>query len=275
MADLPVLQEGSRGTYVTWLQLNLNGLALNYNEFPTNGVFDKKTSDALKNFQDRFTIDPSGTTNAITWKVLNNNVMAVQKLLKSRGLYSGTVDGWYGPKTEEAVRRFQSENGLYPTQIVDPRTRQKLFNPHPKDHFETRPTSIELSSLNPRVAAMARKFLELTKKNNMDVRIITAFRSWDEEDKLYAQGRWAPGQIVTNARGGDSYHNWGLAFDAAPFEQGKMSTDVAKFKQMGALGEQAGLKWGGTFRAIVDYPHFQYTFELNTWDLLNGVRPPA
>ncbi len=275
MADLPVLQEGSRGTYVTWLQLNLNGLALNYNEFPTNGVFDKKTSDALKNFQDRFTIDPSGTTNAITWKVLNNNVMAVQKLLKSRGLYSGTVDGWYGPKTEEAVRRFQSENGLYPTQIVDPRTRQKLFNPHPKDHFETRPTSIELSSLNPRVAAMARKFLELTKKNNMDVRIITAFRSWDEEDKLYAQGRWAPGQIVTNARGGDSYHNWGLAFDAAPFEQGKMLTDVAKFKQMGALGEQAGLKWGGTFRAIVDYPHFQYTFGLNTWDLLNGVRPPA
>ena len=275
MADLPVLQEGSRGTYVTLLQLNLNGLALNYNEFPTNGVFDKKTSDALKNFQDRFTIDPSGTTNAITWKVLNNNVMAVQKLLKSRGLYSGTVDGWYGPKTEEAVRRFQSENGLYPTQIVDPRTRQKLFNPHPKDHFETRPTSIELNSLNPRVAAMARKFLELTKKNNMDVRIITAFRSWDEEDKLYAQGRWAPGQIVTNARGGDSYHNWGLAFDAAPFEQGKMTNDVAKFKQMGALGEQAGLKWGGTFRALVDYPHFQYTFGLNTWDLLNGVRPPA
>ncbi len=275
MADLPVLQESSRGTYVTWLQLNMNGLALNYNEFPTNGIFDQKTSDALKNFQDRFTIDPSGSTNAVTWKVLNNNVMAVQKLLKSRGLYDGAIDGWYGSKTEDAVRRFQSESGLYPTQIVDPRTRQKLFNPHPKEHFETRPTSIDLSSLNPRVAAMARNFLELTRKHNLDVRIITAFRSWEEEDKLYAQGRWTPGQIVTNARGGDSYHNWGLAFDAAPYEHGKMSMDVAKFKQMGALGEQAGLKWGGTFRAIVDYPHFQYTFGLNTWDLLNGVRPPA
>ncbi len=275
MADLPVLQEGSRGTYVTWLQLNMNGLALNYNEFATNGVFDKKTSDALKNFQDRFTIYPSGSTNAVTWKVLNNNVMAVQKLLKSRGLYAGALDGWYGPKTEDSVRRFQSENGLYPTQIVDPRTRQKLFNPHPKDHFETRSTSIELTSLNPRVAAMARKFLELARRNNLDIRIITAFRSWDEEDKLYAQGRWAPGQIVTNARGGDSYHNWGLAFDAAPFEQGKMTNDMGKFKQMGAFGEQVGLKWGGTFRALVDYPHFQYTFDLNTWDLLNGVRPPA
>lgn len=81
------------------------------------------------------------------------------------------------------------------------------------------------------------------------------------------------GQIVTNARGGDSYHNWGLAFDAAPFEGGQISSDQQKFIQMGHLGQQVGLQWGGTFKAIVDYPHFQYTFGLNTWDLLNGVRP--
>ena len=73
--------------------------------------------------------------------------------------------------------------------------------------------------------------------------------------------------------GGESYHNWGLAFDAAPFENGVKSNDVKKFKTMGRLGEQVGLEWGGGFKDLIDYPHFQYTFGLSTEDLLNGVTP--
>ena len=42
---------------------------------------------------------------------------------------------------------------------------------------------------------------------------------------------------------------------------------------MGKLGEQVGLEWGGSFKSIVDYPHYQYTFGLSTEDLLNGKRP--
>ncbi len=275
MPSLPIIHVGSKGSFVTLLQLNLNGLALNYNNFAVDGVFDNKTSDALKNFQDRFTLNPTGSADDVTWKILDANVKAVQKLLNSRGYPPLKPDGWYGPLTKNTVRKFQTDNGLYPTEIVDPRTRQKLFNPHPKDNFESRPSSNELSSLQPHVAALAKKFLILTQENHLDVQIYTAFRSWDEEDRLYAQGRWASGQIVTNARGGDSYHNWGLAFDAAPYVKGKISNDTSAFKRMGALGEQVGLQWGGTFRSLVDYPHFQYTFGLNTWDLLNGVRPPA
>ena len=74
--------------------------------------------------------------------------------------------------------------------------------------------------------------------------------------------------------GGDSYHNWGLAFDAAPYENGQISNDTKKYAKMGQLGQQVGLEWGGTFKSIVDLPHFQYTFGLNTWSLLNGARPP-
>lgn len=275
MPNLPIIHVGSKGSFVTLLQLNLNGLALNYNNFAVDGVFDNKTSDALKNFQDRFTLNPTGSADDVTWKILDANVKAVQKLLNSRGYPPLKLDGWYGPLTKNTVRKFQTDNGLYPSEIVDPRTRQKLFNPHPKDNFESRPSSNELSSLSPHVASLAQKFLKLTQTNHLDVQIYTAFRSWEEEDRLYAQGRWAPGQIVTNARGGDSYHNWGLAFDAAPYVKGKISNDTSAFKRMGALGEQVGLQWGGTFRSLVDYPHFQYTFGLNTWDLLNGVRPHA
>ena len=273
MATLPKIQIGSTGSYVRLLQINLTGLALNYNGFAIDGVFDTKTEKAVKNFQDRFMLNPTGVVSTSTWRVLNDNVRAVQNLLNAKGYQTGYPDGHFGPMTTNAVRRFQTDNGLYPSGIVEPRTRQKLFNPYPKDNFESRPSSNNLSSLNPHVALLARRFLRLAKENNLDVRITAAFRSWSEEDRLFAQGRWAPGPIVTNARGGDSYHNWGLAFDAAPFEGGQISSDQQKFIQMGHLGQQVGLQWGGTFKAIVDYPHFQYTFGLNTWDLLNGVRP--
>jgi peptidoglycan L-alanyl-D-glutamate endopeptidase CwlK len=275
MPVLPILKLGSTGHYVKLLQMDLNGLALNYNDFAIDGVFDIKTSEVTKNFQDRFELPSDGVVDPVTWKVLLENVKAVQKLLNSRGYHSGYPDGWFGITTTNAVQKFQRDNGLYPTGIVDPRTRQRLFNPHPKDNFEYRPSSKDLNSLNPHVALLARKFLELARANNLDVRITTAFRSWDEQDRLFAQGRWVPGNVVTNARGGDSYHNWGLAFDAAPYENGEISNDTAKFIRMGHLGQQVGLQWGGTFKNIVDYPHFQYTFGLNTWDLLNGVRPPA
>jgi peptidoglycan LD-endopeptidase CwlK len=56
-----------------------------------------------------------------------------------------------------AVLQFQRDNGLAQTGIVDPRTRQKLFNPFPKDGFDTRPSSTALSSLNPDVASLARQ----------------------------------------------------------------------------------------------------------------------
>ena len=275
MPALPMIKLGSTGYFVKLLQMNLTGLALNYNGFAINGVFDKKTSDALKNFQDRFEVPRTGIVDAVTWKILTDNVKAVQKLLNSRGYRAGYPDGWFGKATTSAVRKFQTDNGLYASGIVDPRTRQKLFNPAPKDDFQSRPSSSDISSLNPYVASLARKFLELARANQLDVRITAALRSWAESDRLFAQGRWTPGEVVTNSRGGDSYHNWGLAFDAAPYENNQPSTNVQKFLRMGQLGQQVGLQWGGTFKSLVDYPHFQYTFGLNTWDLLNGVRPHA
>ena len=272
---LPTLRLGSVGPYVKRLQMNLNGLALNYNNFAIDGVFDIKTKNVVQNFQDRFDLTRDGIVGPNTWKVLNENVKAVQRLLNSRGYNLGYPDGWFGPATTNAVKRFQRDNGLYPEGVVNPRTRQRLFNPFPKDNFEYRPSSNAISSLNPYVASLARRFLELTQANNLDVRIYYAFRSWDEQDRLYAQGRTMPGDIVTNARGGDSYHNWGLAFDAAPYENGIISNDMEKYRRMGQLGQQVGLEWGGAFISIVDLPHFQYTFGLGTWDLLNGVRPPS
>jgi peptidoglycan L-alanyl-D-glutamate endopeptidase CwlK len=272
--NLPIIKLGSTGHYVKLFQMNLNGLALNYNGFAIDGVFDIKTSNATKNFQDRFDLNADGIVGPDTWNILIENVKAVQKLLNSRGYHAGDPDGWFNINTRHAVQQLQRNYGLYPSGIVEPRTRRRLFDPHPEHNYELRPSSNHLNSLNPHVAALARKFLALTRANHLEVRIYFAFRSWDEQDRLFAQGRSMPGDIVTNARGGDSYHNWGLAFDAAPYENGKISTDYKKLIKMGHLGQQAGLEWGGTFKSLKDYPHFQYTFGLKTWDLLNGVLPP-
>jgi peptidoglycan L-alanyl-D-glutamate endopeptidase CwlK len=273
MAILPVLKLGSIGHYVTLLQMDLNGLSLNYNGFSIDGKFGPKTEAVVKNFQDRFKQKNDGIVGPRTWRLLTENVKAVQRLLNVHGYPVGAADGWYGHSTVEAVKNFQRAHDLTPNGILNPRTRQELFNPNRTDHFETRPSSNSLDSLVPQVANLGRQFLALTRAAGMDVRITAAFRSWDESDRLYAQGRTTPGPIVSNAQGGDSYHNWGLAFDAAPFVNGKISEDTALYKKMGQLGEQVGLEWGGTFKAIVDYPHYQYTYGVNTWDLLNGVRP--
>jgi peptidoglycan LD-endopeptidase CwlK len=275
MPDLPILLLGSTGSYVQLLQTNLNGLGVNFNNFPIDGAFGLKTQQAVGSYQDDFKLVRDGVVGPATWKVLTDNVKAVQRLLNARGYNAGYPDGWYGQMTTNAVMRFQKDNGLYPEGVVNPRTRRKLFNPYPKDNYEYRPTSSSISSLNPIVAQKARKFLDLAKANNMDVRITAAFRSWNDSDRLYAQGRTTPGDVISNARGGESYHNWGLAFDAAPFENGVISNDIEKFKAMGKLGEQAGLEWGGRFKDLLDYPHFQYTFGLSTEDLLNGVTPPT
>lgn len=274
MPDLPILQLGSTGTYVLWLQRNLNGLGGNFNNFPIDGVYGALTRQAVGSYQDEYKLPRDGIVGPATWRVILDNIKAVQRLLNSRGYNTGYPDGWYGPATENAVRQFQTDNGLVPEGIVNPRTRRKLFNPHPKDNYDVMPTSSSLDSLNPVVAQQARNFLNLTAANNMDVRITAAFRSWDDSDRDYAQGRTAPGPIISNARGGESYHNWGLAFDAAPFDNGVYSSDINEFRRMGRLGQQVGLEWGGTFKDIVDYPHFQNTFGLSTEDLLNGLEPP-
>jgi len=275
MVMSPTIGVGSVGPYVKRLQKNLNGLSLNYNNFAIDGVFDIKTRNAVQNFQDRFKLKRDGIVGPVTWKFIIENVKAIQRQLIFRGYNPGYPDGWFGTVTTNTVTRFQINNKLHQEGIVNPRTRQRLFNPFPRDNFEQRPSSNALSSLNPHVAFLAQKFLDLTRVNNLDVRIYNTFRSWNEEDMLFAQGRTMPGEIVTNARGGDSYHNWGLAFDAAPYENGKISEEINKYKKMGQLGQQVGLEWGGNFISIVDFPHFQYTFGLNTWSLLNGVRPPS
>ena len=82
-----------------------------------------------------------------------------------------------------------------------------------------------------------------------------------EQERVYAQGRTAPGDIVSNARPGDSYHNYALAFDAVPLAYKSMQNwnpSGLYWRQIGAIGQSLGLEWGGSWTRE-DLPHFQLT----------------
>lgn len=100
------------------------------------------------------------------------------------------------------------------------------------------------------------------------VRIAQGLRTFPEQDDLYAQGRTKPGKIVTNAPAGSSYHNYGLAVDIVLIINGKeASWDIAKdyngdgladWMQVVDIFEKKGFYWGGDFKSIKDYPHFEW-----------------
>ena len=89
------------------------------------------------------------------------------------------------------------------------------------------------------------------------VKVIAGTRTYAEQDALYAQGRTAPGPIVTDAPGGYSNHNFGIAFDVGLFNGGVYLNDSPLYAKVGALGRSQGLEWGGDWTSFPDEPHFQ------------------
>lgn len=95
----------------------------------------------------------------------------------------------------------------------------------------------------------------------------SGYRSHEEQAKLYAKGRTAPGPKVTNARAGSSMHNYGLAFDICLELDGKIiSWDVDKdfdqdrqsdWMEVVEVFKALGFKWGGDWKTFKDMPHFE------------------
>jgi len=118
-------------------------------------------------------------------------------------------------------------------------------------------------------------------------KIAQTTRSAREQTEDYAKGRTTPGPIITNAKAGQSLHNYqpGLAFDVFFEVNGKYSTDESLYANLGALAPSVDLNWGGTWHHSKDTPHFQplnggtlYTWEdaqAGTEPLWGEIVPPA
>lgn len=135
--------------------------------------------------------------------------------------------------------------------------------------------SRSLDDLLPQVKALAEKFIARCKEEGIDLLITSTYRDKESQAALFAQGRTAPGKIVTNARAGQSFHNYRVALDVVPLRNGKpvwntANEDAVLWKKLGAIGKECGLEWAGEWRTFKEFPHFQYTGGLTLADFQAG-----
>ncbi|UQZ32839.1 hypothetical protein C2I18_04250 [Paenibacillus sp. PK3_47] len=149
-----------------------------------------------------------------------------------------------------------------------------------------RKSAASLGKLHPAVQAGATKLIERSYARGVPIVITQGMRSIAEQNALYAQGRTKKGPIVTNAKGGSSYHNYGLAFDFALLlpDGTSLSWDMSRdgdkdgaadWQEVVQEARKLGFEWGGDWTSFKDYPHFQMTFGLTTEQLRAGRRPTA
>lgn len=95
----------------------------------------------------------------------------------------------------------------------------------------------------------------------------SGFRTFEEQTKLYEQGRKLPGTIVTKAQAGESPHNYGCATDWYFFIDGKPVYDKKNpcWLEYEYAVAKAGALWGGNFG---DYPHNELHIQI-PWKILS------
>lgn len=145
--------------------------------------------------------------------------------------------------------------------------------------------SRSLDDLHPTVRAMAERLLAQAEAAGIPLTVTFTLRSMETQAALYAQGRTCPGCVVTNARPGYSFHNFGLALDVVPTEllrlprwgdtPDQQARTDALWAKGGAIGKAVGFRWGGEFTTIKDRPHFEWSGGLSLANLRAGAVPPV
>lgn len=136
--------------------------------------------------------------------------------------------------------------------------------------------SRNIQDLNPKVGALAESLIKACKENGIDIIVTSTYRDNESQQALYNQGRTPESKakkesIVTNAKPGESYHNYRVAFDVVPIVNGKaVWSDNKIWAKIGQLGVDLGLEWAGNWKTFKEYPHFQYTNGLTLKDFQAG-----
>lgn len=172
------------------------------------------------------------------------DIIFSQRFLSSSGLYTGKIDGLYGTNSRKAEDAFN-----------------KLFVKYADKYgrFDERSEGV-IATLLPNAQVEARKFMSIVKNYRLTVRLIGGTRSYAEQNELFKKK-----PKVTNARGGQSNHNFGIAFDIGIFSGKKYYTGATPAETKAYL-EVANLvlptlrnklDWGGNWKSFKDYPHYE------------------
>ena len=149
-------EPGDTGEGVKKVQRKLKNLG--YYDGSIDGDYGSGTKAAVKRFQKKNGLNETGKVNKSTLEKLNSSkakkadesdkkessdgtcapgdsgekVRKVQRRLKKLGYYKSGIDGDFGNKTKEAVKKFQKKNGLSVTGKVNKNTLTKLNSSNAK-----------------------------------------------------------------------------------------------------------------------------------------------
>jgi peptidoglycan L-alanyl-D-glutamate endopeptidase CwlK len=175
--------------------------------------------------------------------LFKDDILFTQRLLASCGLYHGDLDGKHGQKTEDALEALDEIFRETADQLgrFDPRTENAI------------------ATLLPKVQVAARKAMNAAKGAPFVVKILSGTRSYEEQDLLFLKK-----PKVTNAKGGQSNHNFGIAWDVGIFVdgvylEGKNAKEDKAYADLASIVKAAvpGVEWGGDWTSFQDKPHYQ------------------
>ena len=127
---------------------------------------------------------------------------------------------------------------------------------------------LRVKELHPKVVDDFTNFItDAENALGITIRITQGMRSFAEQQALYDQGRTKPGKIVTKAKPGSSYHQYGLAVDLVELINGGADWNYDMGKLL-PFAVKYGIQWGGNFPGTFkDFPHFEKHFGIH-WSVL-------
>lgn len=171
-----------------------------------------------------------------------DDVLFAQRLMSCCGVYQGALHGIFDAGTNSAEVEFENQANAIATA---------------EGSFDSR-SERNIRTLQLKAQTLARRSLKALHSAGHDARVISGTRSYAEQNALFKQGRFGnPGPIVTNARGGQSWHNFGLAWDIGLFVGGAYQTNDSLYRQVSSIAKVAGTEWGGDWKSLKDNPHYQ------------------
>lgn len=218
---------------------------------------EKARADKLT---DRKTPDGGSLTrNGVSYTIRDG------KLLDQKGKEAGTIDNLGNFQMTGDEKPSNYYNDIH-TRVVlkegDGKDQRTLLDLHDVD-----PNGLlKDQGMNDTFVGKVENTFRSMRREGMDMGTAPqgSFRSFQEQDALYAKGRTRPGRKVTNAQGGESFHNYGVAADNAFYDEGGNITwpetgDYEKlWTRYGEHAKKQGLEWGGDWRSIQDRPHVEY-----------------
>ena len=130
-------------------------------------------------------------------------------------------------------------------------------------------TLTQIKTLHPSIRLEASQIIQVCDfalKGRAQVRITQGLRTFKEQEALYAQGRTKPGRKITNAKPGQSIHNYGFAIDICLIIDSKIASwdtvrdwdddKIADWYECVKIFAKFGWEWGGNWKKFKDLPHF-------------------